>query len=113
MTRKNNNLNNNLHHLDFPFRKEIQNLKKEVISSINEMPDEEFMLFLAALLSVYEGIGDELDIDEYVDDWNHDEEWEDEAKKFYNQEKKKNSKSSKNKKNNYSNFKIDEDDLPF
>ena len=77
-----------------PFSNEIDNLKHEFKRMIDEMPNKEFLDLLYFLMET---------ATEFVDeDCNFDEEWEDEAKKFYNQ--------NSNKKNK-NNFKlIDNDD---
>ena len=68
-------------------------MKEEFKKIIDEMPDEEFLDFSFALL---EFVGD------FDADWIEDEGWEDEAEKFYN-----------NEKNNISNFPTENNDLLF
>ena len=60
---------------------------------IDSMPDEEFLDFISFLMFSSEDFEDE--------DWTFDEEWEDEAEKFYNQ--------GDNKSNNCN---LDDDNLP-
>ena len=77
----------------FPFANEIQLMKSEFKNIIDSMSDDEFLDLISFLSLCSDDIEDE--------DWTFDEEWEDEAEKFYN-----------NRNNNSINF--DEDDsLPF
>ena len=81
-----------------PFSNVIDNMKHDFKKMIDEMPDEEFLDLLYFLMETSEDFEDE--------DWLFDEEWEDEAEKFYNQ----NSTKKYNNKNK-NNFKlIDNDD---
>ena len=77
----------------FPFANEIKQLKENFKRSIDEMPDEDFIDMISYLMFSSEDFEDE--------DWTFDEEWEDEAEKFYNQG------------NNISNNTFNDDDLPF
>lgn len=61
--------------------------------SIDEMPDEDFIDMISYLMFSSEDFEDE--------DWTFDEEWEEEAEKFYNQG------------NTTSNNDFNDDDLPF
>ena len=73
-------------------------MKHDFKKMIDEMPDEEFLDLLYFLMETSADFEDE--------DWLFDEEWEDEAEKFYNQ----NSTKKYNNKNK-NNFKlIDNDD---
>lgn len=73
-------------------------MKHDFKKMIDEMPDEEFLDLLYFLMETSADFEDE--------DWLFDEEWEDEAEKFYNQ----NSTKKHNNKNK-NNFKlIDNDD---
>lgn len=81
-----------------PFSNVIDNMKHDFKKMIDEMPDEEFLDLLYFLMETSADFEDE--------DWLFDEEWEDEAEKFYNQ----NSTKKYNNKNK-NNFKlIDNDD---
>lgn len=78
---------------NYPFANEIKQLKENFKRSIDEMPDEDFIDMISYLLfssGDFEG-----------EDWMFDEEWEDEAEKFYNQG------------NNISNNTFNDNDLPF
>lgn len=77
-----------------PFSNEIKKMKDEFKKAIDAMPDEDFIDMISFLMFSSEDFEDE--------DWTFDEEWEDEAEKFYNQE---NNKSN--------NFNLDDDNLPF
>ena len=78
-----------------PFANEIKAMKDAFKKSVDEMPDEEFLDLVSFLMFSSENFEDE--------EWTFDEEWEDEAEKFYNQ--------GNNKSNN--NNLINDDDLPF
>lgn len=86
--KKNNNKKN------IPFANEIKQMKNEFKNMIDSMPDEEFLDFVSFLMFSSKEFEDE--------DWTFDEEWEDEAEKFYNQGD-----------NKYNNFNLDDDNLPF
>ena len=88
---RNKKTNNNIQ--NFPFANEIKQLKENFKRSIDEMPDEDFIDMISYLMFSSEDFEDE--------DWTFDEEWEDEAEKFYNQG------------NNTSNNDLNDDDLPF
>jgi quinol monooxygenase YgiN len=88
MSNKKNNNNN------FPFANGIKKLKDDFKKMVDEMPDEEFIDMVSFLMH---------STDDFEDEWDMDEEWEDEAKKFYNQ--------GNNKSNNFN--LIDDDNLPF
>ena len=88
---RNKKTNNNIQ--NFPFANEIKQLKENFKRSIDEMPDEDFIDMISYLMFSSEDFEDE--------DWTFDEEWEDEAEKFYNQG------------NNTSNNNLNDDDLPF
>ena len=75
-----------------PFSNVIDNMKHDFKKMIDEMPDEEFLDLLYFLMETSADFEDE--------DWLFDEEWEDEAEKFYNQ--------NSTKKNNFK--LIDNDD---
>lgn len=92
---KQNNKNNNFPYSneEKKFKEDVKKMKEEFKKIIDEMSDEEFLDFSFALM---EFIGD------FDADWIEDEEWENEAEKFYN-----------NGKNNISNFPTENDDLPF
>lgn len=85
--KKRNNKNN------FPFSNEVKLIKDEFKRMIDTMSDDDFMSMISVLMLDYGDFEDE--------DWTFDEEWEDEAIKFYNEEN-----------SNNSNF-IDDENLPF
>jgi hypothetical protein len=87
MSKKKNNNNK------FPYSNEIKKIKDDFKKMIDYMPDEDFMDMIFSLMLDYGNFEDE--------DWCFDEEWEDEAIKFYNEENSNNSNL------------INEDDLPF
>lgn len=89
MSNKKNSKNN------LPFANEIKQMKAEFKKMIDTMSDEEFIDLVSFLMFSTEEFEDE--------DWSFDEEWEDEAEKFYNQ--------GNNKSNNIT--LINDDDLPF
>ena len=91
--KKNRNKKANNHIQNFPFANEIKQLKENFKRSIDEMQDEDFIDMISYLMFSSEDFEDE--------DWTFDEEWEDEAEKFYNQG------------NNTSNNDFNDDDLPF
>lgn len=78
-----------------PFTNEIKSMKDAFKKSIDAMPDEDFLDLVSFLMFSAENFEDE--------DWTFDEDWEDEAEKFYNQG---------NNKSNNDNL-INDDDLPF
>ena len=86
MSNKKNSTKNNNNNKNLPFANEIKKM-------IDSMPDEEFLDFISFLMFSSEDFEDE--------DWTFDEEWEDEAEKFYNQ--------GDNKSNNCN---LDDDNLP-
>lgn len=88
---RNKKTSNNIQ--NFPFANEIKQLKENFKRSIDEMPDEDFIDMISYLMFSSEDFEDE--------DWTFDEEWEDEAEKFYNQG------------NTTSNNDFNDDDLPF
>ena len=92
---KQNKKNNNLSHSneEKKIKKDIKELKETFKKVIDLMPDDEFLDFCFALMD----FSYDFDFDPI-----EDEGWEDEAEKFYN-----------NEKNNISNFSIEDDDLPF
>ena len=92
MSNKKNNKNSKK---QIPFANEIKAMKDAFKKSVDEMPDEDFLDLVSFLMFSAENFEDE--------DWTFDEEWEDEAEKFYNQ---------RNNKSNNDNL-INEDDLPF
>ena len=92
MSNKKNNKNSKK---QFPFTNEIKMLKEAFKKSIDKMPDEDFLDLVSFLMFSSEVFEDE--------DWTFDEEWEDEAEKFYNQGNNKSSNSNS----------INDDDLPF
>ena len=92
MSNKKNNKNSKK---QIPFANEIKALKDAFKKSVDEMSDEDFLDLVSFLMFSAENFEDE--------DWTFDEEWEDEAEKFYNQG---------NKKSNNDNL-INDDDLPF
>ena len=92
MSKKKNNKNSRN---QIPFANEIKMMKDAFKKSIDDMPDKDFLDLVSFLMFSSETLEDE--------DWTFDEEWEDEAEKFYNQ--------GNNKSNNYN--LIDDDDLPF
>ena len=71
MSNKKNSKNN------LPFANEIKQMKAEFKKMIDTMSDEEFIDLVSFLMFSTEEFEDE--------DWSFDEEWEDEAEKFYNQ----------------------------
>ena len=73
----NNKKNNKNSKKQFPFTNEIKMLKEAFKKSIDKMPDEDFLDLVSFLMFSSEVFEDE--------DWTFDEEWEDEAEKFYNQ----------------------------
>lgn len=79
--------------INFPFSNEVKQAKEEFKRMIDDMTDEQFMEFSFLMMTITS------DID---DNWAEDEEWEDEAEKFYNKGK-----------NNINNFPTENDDLPF
>ena len=90
MSNKKNNNNNS----KFPFANEIQQMKHEFKSLIDSMSDDEFLDLVSFLA---------FSSDDFEDgDWCFDEDWEDEAEKFY--------KKSKNISNNLN---FNNDELPF
>lgn len=77
--KKHNNKNN------FPFSNEVKQIKDEFKRMIDTMSDDDFMSMISFLM---------LDSYDFEDeDWTFDEEWEDEAIKFYNEENSNNYKS--------------------
>lgn len=76
-----------------PFASEVKQMKDEFKKIIDTMSDDEFLDLVSFLMFSSEGFEDE--------DWTFDEEWEDEAKEFYNQ------------RNNKSNNDFNGEDLPF
>lgn len=93
MSNKKNSTKNNNNNKNLPFANEIKQMKDEFKKMIDSMPDEEFLDFISFLMFSSEDFEDE--------DWTFDEEWEDEAEKFYNQ--------GDNKSNNCN---LDDDNLP-
>ena len=91
--KKNRNKKQDNNIQNFPFVNEIKQLKENFKRSIDEMPDEDFIDMISYLMFSSEDFEDE--------DWTFDEEWEDEAEKFYNQG------------NTTSNNDLNDDDLPF
>lgn len=91
--KKNRNKKPNKNIQNFPFANEVKQLKEIFKRSIDEMPDEDFIDMISYLMFSSEDFDDE--------DWTFDEEWEDEAEKFYNQG------------NTTSNNNFNDDDLPF
>ena len=89
MSNKKSNKNN------LPFASEVKQMKDEFKKIIDTMSDDEFLDLVSFLMFSSEDFEDE--------DWTFDEEWENEAEKFYNQ-----------RNNNSNNFTpINDDDLPF
>lgn len=84
------NIKNNL-----PFANEIKQMKDEFKKMIDTMSDEEFIDLVSFLMFSTEEFEDE--------NWSFDEEWEDEAEKFYNQGSKKSNNITP----------INDNDLPF
>ena len=91
--KKNKNKQQNKNIQNFPFANEIKQLKENFKRSIDEIPDEDFIDMISYLMFSSEDFEDE--------DWTFDEEWEDEAEKFYNHG------------NTTSNNDFNDDDLPF
>lgn len=91
--KKSRNKKQNKNIQNFPFANEIKQLKENFKRSIDEMSDEDFIDMISYLMFSSEDFEDE--------DWTFDEEWEDEAEKFYNQG------------NNISNNTFNDNDLPF
>ena len=87
MSNKKSNKNN------LPFASEVKQMKDEFKKMIDTMSDDEFLDLISFLMFSSEDFEDE--------DWTFDEEWEDEAEKFYNQ------------RNNKSNNDFNDEDLPF
>lgn len=87
MSNKKSNKNN------LPFASEVKQMKDEFKKIIDTMSDDEFLDLVSFLMFSSEDFEDE--------DWTFDEEWEDEAEKFYNQ------------RNNKSNNNFNDEDLPF
>ena len=87
MSNKKSNKNN------LPFANEVKQMKDEFKKIIDTMSDNEFLDLVSFLMFSSEDFEDE--------DWTFDEEWEDEAEKFYNQ------------RNNKSNNNFNDEDLPF
>ena len=92
MSNKKNNKNSKN---QIPFANEIKMMKNDFKKSIDEMPDDVFLDLVSFLMFSSENFEDE--------DWTFDEEWEDEAEKYYNQG---------NNKSDNDNL-INDDDLPF
>lgn len=69
-------------------------MKDDFKKMIDEMSDDDFIDMISFLSYNSEDFEDE--------DWTFDEEWKDEAEKFYNQGN-----------NNSNNFNLDDDNLPF
>ena len=90
-----NNKKNKNSKKQIPFANEIKAMKDAFKKSIDEMPDEDFLDLVSFLMFSSENFE--------AEDWTFDEEWEDEAEKFYNQ---------RNNKSNNDNL-INEYDLPF
>lgn len=88
MSNKKNNKNN------LPFANEVKQMKDEFKKMIDTMSDDDFLDLVSFLMFSSEDFEDE--------DWTFDEEWEDEAEKFYNQG---------NNESNNSN--LNDDTLPF
>lgn len=78
---------------NLPFANEVKQMKDEFKKIIDTMSDDEFLDLVSFLMFSSEDFEDE--------DWTFDEEWEDEAEKFYNQG------------NSTSNNDFNDDDLPF
>lgn len=85
---KNNNKNSTP-----PFSNEVKFLKFEFKKMIDEMPDDEFIDMIYFLM---------YSSDAFEEEWTMDEEWEDEAEKFYKQ-------GNKNSNNNLKLLKNDDD----
>lgn len=79
---------------NLPFSNEVKMMKDEFKKMIDKMSDDDFIDLISFLTYSSEDFEDE--------DWTFDEEWEDEAEKFYNQ--------GKNKSNN---FDLNDNNLPF
>lgn len=79
--------------INFPFSNEVKQAKEEFKRMIDDMTDDQFIEFSFLMMTITS------DVD---DNWAEDEEWEDDAEKFYNKEK-----------NNINNFPTENDDLPF
>ena len=91
--KKNRNKKSNKNIQNFPFANEIKQLKENFKRSVDEMPDEDFIDMISYLMFSAEDFEDE--------DWTFDEDWEDEAEKFYKQG------------NTTSNNDFNDDNLPF
>lgn len=88
--------NNKCNKNNLPFKNEIKQLKAEFKNMIDTMSDDEFLSLISFLTITSEEFEDE--------EWLFDEEWEDEAKEFYNQ---------RNKNNKSNNPNLIDDNLPF
>ena len=80
--------------MNYPFSNEIKQLKEEYKKMIDAMPDDEFVEYMY-FISGMEEISD----DDYEEMWAEDEDWEDEAAKFYGYDGK--------------DEQFDDEDLPF
>lgn len=88
--------NNKQNKNNLPFKNEIKQMKAEFKNMIDTMSDDEFLSLISFLTITSEEFEDE--------EWLLDEEWENEAKEFYNQ---------RNKKNKSNNPNLVDDNLPF
>lgn len=94
MSNKKNNNKSKINNNNFPFSNGVKKLKDEFKKMVDEMSDDDFIDMVSFLMYSSEDFEDE--------DWTFDEEWENEAEKFYNQGINKSS-----------NFNLDDDNLPF
>ena len=64
--------------MNYPFSNDIKQLKEEFKKMIDTMPDDEFIEYMYFISSM-----EEMTDTDYEEMWAEDEDWEDEATKFY------------------------------
>lgn len=64
--------------MNYPFSNDIKQLKEEYKKMIDTMPDDEFIEYMYFISSM-----EEMTDTDYEEMWAEDEDWEDEATKFY------------------------------
>lgn len=64
--------------MNYPFSNDIKQLKEEYKKMIDTMPDDEFIEYMYFISSMKE-----MTDTDYEEMWAEDEDWEDEATKFY------------------------------
>lgn len=80
--------------MNYPFSNDIKQLKEEYKKMIDTMPDDEFIEYMYFISSM-----EEMTDTDYEEMWAEDEDWEDEATKFYKYHSNDNP--------------LDDEDLPF